>query len=114
MNLKDDLDLTEIAGVAIQLVGQIGSLYLKAGHADPVIYNALKIAGNLADQYRRCAEEDKAPDSVVETIGELANEIYLTAMETGEIVRRIIEENDLPIELMDARIEFDGEETDND
>jgi nitrogen fixation/metabolism regulation signal transduction histidine kinase len=31
-------------------------------------------------------------------------------MEAGEIVRRIIEENGLPIELMEARIEFDGED----
>ena len=113
MEFKEGLDLTEIAGVAIQLVGQMGEMYLKAGHADPVLYNALKIAGNLADQYKRCAEEGEAPESVVETIGELANSIYITAMETGEIVRRIIEENGLPIELMDARIEFD-EEGDND
>jgi len=110
MEFKEGLDLTEIAGVAIQLVGQMGELYLKAGHADPILYNALKIAGNLADQYKRCAEEDEAPESVTEIIGELANNIHITAMETGEIVRRIIEENGLPIELMEARIEFDGED----
>ena len=112
MGFKQDLELTEIAGLAIQLVGQMGELYLRAGHADPVIYNALKMAGDLADQYKRCAEEEKAPEEVIDRIGELANEIYLTAMETGEIVRRIIEENGLPIELMNGKIEIDGEETD--
>jgi len=112
MGFNQDLDLTEIAGFAIQLVGEMGELYLKAGHADPVIYNALKMAGELADQYKRCAEEDEAPKEVVEKIGELANDIYLTAMETGEIVRRIIEENGLPIELMNGKIQIDGEESD--
>lgn len=112
MGFKQDLDLTEIAGFAIQLVGQMGELYLKAGHADPVMYNALRMAGDLADQYKRCAEEDKAPESVLTAIGELANDIYLTAMEAGEIVRRIIEENGLPIELMNGTIHIDGEDTD--
>lgn len=110
MGFKQDLDLTEIAGYAIQLVGQMGELYLKAGHADPVLYNALKMAGDLADQYKRCAEEDEAPEAVLEGISDLANEIYLTAMEAGEIVRRVIEENDLPIELMNGIIRVDGEE----
>lgn len=112
MGFKQDLDLTEIAGFAIQLVGQMGELYLKAGHADPVIYNALKMAGELADQYKRIAEQDNAPEAVLNSIGELANDIYLTAMEAGEIVRRIIEENGLPIELMNGRIEIDGEDSD--
>ena len=112
MGFKQDLDLTEIAGFAIQLVGQMGELYLKAGHADPVIYNALKMAGELADQYKRIADQDNAPEAVLNSIGELANDIYLTAMEAGEIVRRIIEENGLPIELMNGKIEIDGEETD--
>lgn len=112
MGFNQELGLTEIAGFAIQLVGEMGELYLKAGHADPVIYNALKMAGDLADQYKRCAEEDEAPEEVIEKIGELANDIYLTAMETGEIVRRIIEENGLPIELMNGKIEIDGEESD--
>lgn len=112
MGFKQDLDLTELAGMAIQLVGQMGALYLKAGHADPVIYNALKMAGDLADQYKRIAEEDEAPQEVVETIGELANQIYLNAMEAGEIVRKVIEDNDLPIELMNGKMEIDGEERD--
>lgn len=112
MGFKQDLDLTEIAGFAIQLVGQMGELYLKAGHADPVIYNALKMAGELADQYKKCAEKDNAPEAVLNSIGELANDIYLTAMEAGEIVRQIIEENGLPIELMNGRIEIDGEDSD--
>lgn len=112
MGFNQDLGLTEIAGFAIQLVGEMGELYLKAGHADPVIYNALKMAGELADQYKRCAEESEAPKEVIEKIGELANDIYLTAMDTGEIVRRVIEENGLPIELMNGKIEIDGEESD--
>ena len=112
MGFKQDLELTEIAGLAIQLVGQMGELYLRAGHADPVIYNALKMAGELADQYKRIAEQDNAPEAVLNSIGELANDIYLTAMEAGEIVRRIIEENGLPIELMNGRIEIDGEDSD--
>ena len=112
MGFKQDLDLTEIAGYAIQLVGQVGELYLKAGHADPVMYNALKMAGELADQYKRVAEEDNAPESVLNSIGELANDIYLTAMEAGEIVRRVIEENGLPIELMNGTLHIDGEDSD--
>lgn len=110
MGFRQDLDLPEIAGLAIQLVGQMGELYLKAGHADPVIYNALRMAGDLADQYKRVAEEDEASEEIVERIGELANDIYLTAMEAGEIVRKVIEENGLPIELMNGKIQIDGED----
>lgn len=111
MEFKEDLEISEIAGLSIQLVGQIGALYLKAGEADPLIYNALRIAGNLADQFKRCAEEDGAPEKIIEAIGKLANEIHLTAMESGEIVRRVIEENGLPIELMDADINYGVEDT---
>jgi len=104
MEFKEKLGLPEIAGNALELILQMAKGYQKAGHCDPLIYRALKVAGELADQLKDRATEDEAPEVVIEEIADFANSIYLTAMEVGEEVRKVIEENDLPIELMTGSI----------
>jgi len=100
MEFNEKLQLPEIAGNALSLIHQIAKGYQKAGHYDPLIYRALKLAGELADQLKDRATEDEAPKDVVREIANFANSIYFTAMEVGEEVRKVIEENGLPIELM--------------
>lgn len=107
MEFKEKLGLPEIAGNSLELILQMAKGYQKAGHCDPLIYRALKVAGELADQLKDRATEDEAPEVVIEEIVDFANSIYLTAMEVGEEVRKVIEENDLPIELMTgSAVEF--------
>ena len=52
MEFKEKLEVSEIAGLTIQIVEQLGKAYTTIGHADPLLYNALKIFGELADQYK--------------------------------------------------------------
>lgn len=104
MLFEEKLEITEIAGLALQVVGVMGKAYLKVGRADPVLYQALRAVGELADQYRDIAEQEKANTEVVEAITEMTNQIHLTAMSVGEFVREVIEENGLPIELMTASL----------
>ena len=107
MELNEKLDVPNIAGHALQIIHQMAKGYQKAGHYDPLIYRALKVAGELADQLRDRATEDEAPADVIKEIGDFANSIYFTAMEVGEEVRKVIEENGLPIELMTgSAVEF--------
>ena len=110
MVFDEKLELSQIAGFAIQIMEQMGEMYLAAGQADPILYNSLRVMGELADQYKERAIDDEASEEVVETIGEIANQIHLHAMEAGEICRRIIEENGLPMDLLEQKIDFDGEE----
>lgn len=100
MEFKEQMELPEVTGLTMQLINQMAKHYLEAGHADPVLYHTLKLAGELADQYRECALKEEAPEGIVESIGELANQIHLQAMEVGAICREIIEENGLDPEIL--------------
>lgn len=100
MEFKEQMELPEVTGLSIQLLNQMAKHYLNAGHADPVLYHTLKLAGELADHYKECAVREEAPEGLIESIGELANDIHLQAMEVGAICREIIEENGLDPELL--------------
>lgn len=100
MVFEERLEVAEIAGLALQVVLLMGKAYKAANQADPVLYGGLKAIGELADQYRERAEEAGVDEIQLDQITEVANSIHLTAMSVGEQVRKVIEENGLPIELM--------------
>lgn len=114
MEFKEKLDVPNIAGHALQLIHQVAQQYQRAGHTDPLLYRALRVAGELADQLRDRATEDEAPEAVVEEIANFANGIYYTAMEIGEEVRKVLEENGLPIEIMTGETMEHAEDCDCD
>lgn len=104
MEFKHKLDLPNIAGNALQLIHQMARQYQQAGHCDPLLYRALRVAGELADQLKDRATEDEAPESVLEELSDFANSIYYTAMEIGEEVRKVLEENGLPLDIMTGNV----------
>lgn len=105
MEFRDrKLDVPSIAGNALQLIHQMAQQYQRAGHSDPLLYRALRVAGELADQLKDRATEDKAPESVLEELADFANGIYYTAMEIGEDVRKVLEENGLPLDIMTSDV----------
>jgi len=100
MEFKQEMELPEVAGLTFQLINQMTTHYLNAGQADPILYHTLRLAGELVDQYKECAVKEEAPEGIIDSIGELANQIHLQAMEVGAICREIIEENGLDPAIM--------------
>lgn len=117
MQFDEKLDLPEIAGLTLQVINQMAKYYLFTEQTDPILYRTLRLAGELADQYKERAEEEKASEKVLDAIGNLANDIHLQAMEVGAICRKIIEENGLDPRILDMNVEIspiDDERLDKD
>lgn len=91
--MNEPLELQDIAGLSLTILGVLTESYIKEGFADPSMYKALRAAGELADQFKARAEFDNAPADFIEGVSELADSIKLTAMEAGEVVEKIIKEN---------------------
>jgi hypothetical protein len=91
--MSEPLELQDIAGLGLTIVGVLIESYVKEGYADPTMYKALRATAELAEQFQARAKYDDAPSEVIESIGELLTNLQLTAMECGEVVERIIEEN---------------------
>lgn len=91
--MSEPLEIHDIAGLSLTIIGVLAENYIKEGYADPSMYKALRAAGELADQFIERAEFDNAPADFIEGVTELANNIKLTAMEAGEVVQKIIKDH---------------------
>lgn len=91
--MEEPLALEDITGLTLTMAGVLIEQYVQEGYSDPTMYRFLKAAGELADQFKARAEVDGAPEQFIQGIAELSDNIKLTAMQSGEIVQRIIDEN---------------------
>lgn len=91
--MSEPLELENIAGISLTIIGVLIESYVKEGYADPTMYKALKATEELAVQFIERAKYDGADPDTIENIGELLTNLQLTAMECGEVVERIIAEN---------------------
>lgn len=90
--------LEDITGLSLTLTGVLLEKYVDAGYADPTMYRALRATAELAERFRETMEANEAPLEVLDEISSLITNLQLTAMEAGELVNKLIDENNLPID----------------
>lgn len=92
--MREPLQLEDITGLTMTIVGTLIESYVKEGYADPTMFRALKATEQLAEHFKARLEIDGEDNTeLIENVGELITSLKLTAMECGEVVERIIEEN---------------------
>lgn len=86
--LNDDRDLSheEIAGFALALIGGMIENYCEEGYCDPTMYKVVEIAEKLARKFG--AEE-------------LTQRFAFLKIQAGEVVNKIIDDNNLPVNKSD-------------
>ena len=87
------LEIEDIAGLSLSITGTLIESFVKNGFADPSMYKALRASAELAEHFRARAIADGKSEALVKACGELMDSLMVTAMECGEVVEKIIEEN---------------------
>jgi len=95
--MSEPLELQDIAGLSLTIIGVLIESYVNEGYADPTMYKALSATAELAEQFQARAKYDNAPNEVVESIADLLVNLKLTAIECGEVVERIIKEQGIEV-----------------
>lgn len=90
--------LEDITGLSLTLTGVLLEKYVNNGYSDPTMYRALRATTELAERFHESMESEDAPKEVLDEIAELITNLKLTAMESGELVNRLIDENKLPVD----------------
>lgn len=89
--------IIEVAGMSLTQTGVLIEQYHKTGYSDPMLYRALESTASLAEDFRRAI--DGLPiDGLEEEVDKLINDLSVTAIESGELIRTVIEDNGLPID----------------
>lgn len=92
--MNEPLELEDITGLTMTVVGVLIEQYVKEGYADPTMYRALKATAELAEQFKARLEYDgKDNAELMNGVDDLITNLHLTAMECGEVVERIIHDN---------------------
>lgn len=92
--MNQPLELEDITGLTLTVVGVLIESYVKDGYADPTMYRALKATEQLAEQFKARLEYEGTDNTdLMNGVDELITNLKLTAMECGEVVERIIEDN---------------------
>lgn len=92
--MNQPLELEDITGLTMTMVGVLIEQYVKEGYADPTMYRALVATAQLAEQFKARLEYDGRDNAeLLDGVDDLITNLHLTAMECGEVVERIIEEN---------------------
>ena len=96
--MSQPLELEDITGLSLTLIGTLLESYVKDGYADPLMYKALRASSELAQQFMARLLEDGVDNTeLLDGVSELITNLQVTAIECGEVVNRIIEDNGLPI-----------------
>lgn len=96
--MNQPLELEDITGLSLTLIGALIESYLKEGYADPTMFQALTASAKLAEEFKARLEYDGEHDGeALKQVTDLLVNLQLTAMECGEVVNRIIEEHGLPV-----------------
>jgi hypothetical protein len=92
--MNQPLELEDITGLTLTIVGTLIEQYVQQGYADPTMYKALRASAQLAEQFRERLEYDGVENTdLLDGVADLITSLKLTAMECGEVVERLIEEN---------------------
>lgn len=86
----EPLELDEVAGLSLTVLGVLVEAYIKEGYSDPTMYRAIRASTELAKNFKARLELDGRDTDGVD---DLITNLELTAMESGEVVNRIIEQN---------------------
>lgn len=116
--MNKPLELKDITGLTLTVVGVLIEKYVNQGYADPTMYRALQASTELAEHFKARLEYDGTHgEELVNGVSELITSLKLTAMECGEVVERLIEENGWQAEAKnwsnpfhDCDNDHDGEE----
>lgn len=92
--MREPLDLENITGLTMTIVGTLIESYVQEGYADPTMYRALRATTELAEHFKARLEYDGVDNTeLMNGVADLITNLKLTAMECGEVVERIIEAN---------------------
>ena len=108
--MDERMNVLDIAGASITLLGVLVEKYLKDGYCDPMMLHALEGATELASQFKREVVEnyDKHGDQdLVDGVTELLTSLQVTIIEAGEVMNRIIEEHNLPVKPNTYEVDTD-------
>jgi hypothetical protein len=94
----DDLQIEDVAGASLTIIGVLIESYIKDGYCDPMMFRALKSAEALAHRFKEIAIETGDPNGLLLELDELLVNLQVTAMEAGQVVEDIINENNLPVD----------------
>ena len=96
--MNQPLELEDIAGLSLTMLGVLIEQYVSQGYADPTMYRALQASASLTEQLKARLEYNGATNTeLLDGVTELIVNLRLTAMECGEVVNRIIDEHGLPV-----------------
>lgn len=96
--MNQPLELEDITGLSLTLIGALIETYVKDGYADPTMFQALTASAKLAEQFRQRLVYDGHRDGEeIAQVTDLLTNLQLTAMECGEVVNRIIDDHGLPL-----------------
>lgn len=96
--MREPLQIQDIAGLSLTITGTLIEQYVKEGYADPTMYKALRASAELAQHFLARVKQDSEDTELIEGVAELLTGLQLTAMECGEVVNRIIDEHELPVD----------------
>jgi hypothetical protein len=92
--MNKPLELEDITGLTLTVVGVLIEKYVQRGYADPTMYRALQASTELAEHFKARLEYDGTHgEELLNGVSELITSLKLTAIECGEVVERIIEDN---------------------
>ena len=92
--MREPMELEDITGLTMTVVGVLIESYVQEGYADPTMYKALRATEELAEHFRaRLEYEGKADTEIMAGVVDLITSLKLTAIECGEVVEQIIEKN---------------------
>lgn len=118
--MTQPLELEDITGLSLTLIGTLIESYVKEGYADPTMYRALTASAELAQHFMARLEANGEDNTeLLDGVAELITNLQVTAIECGEVVNHIIEEHGLPVSKDDwtrtdgSPLEIDGEQGDD-
>jgi hypothetical protein len=104
-----ELEIEDVAGASLTLIGVLIESYIKDGYCDPMMYRALKSAEELTHRFKELALENGEHGLIPELDSLLVN-LQVTAMEAGQVIEDMILEHGLPIDPRTfERLDQDGE-----
>jgi hypothetical protein len=100
--VDERLNVLDVAGASLTLIGALVERYIKDGYCDPIMMNALKGATELAKHFQQEVSENfehHQDQDLVDGVTELLVNLQVTIIEAGEVMNRVIEDNGLPVKL---------------
>lgn len=108
--MSERMNVVDVAGASITLMGVLLETYIRDGYCDPMMLKALKASAELADSFRQEVVdnfEHHQDQELVDGVTELLTSLQVTIIEAGEVMNRIIEENDLPVKQNTFELDTD-------